>query len=106
MNTCVSIQVDFVMDQRVSPPTRLSRVRAGYPSALALDEDGSAKPRRGRWLKWAALGAVLVGGGSATAVGLAAARAVTVTYTTTPAAARRSYCRSLRHRHIAADHQG
>ncbi len=74
------------MDQRVTPPKPQPAVSApDIAAALSLDKDGRAKPRRGRWLKWAAL--ALVFAGAAYGYSFWSANSVVkVTYTSAPAA--------------------
>ncbi len=55
-------QVDSLMDQRVTPPPAQTVPAApNIAAALSLDASGRARPRRGRWLKWAVLAALLAG---------------------------------------------
>ena len=74
------------MDQRVIPPKPQPGVKApDIAAALSLDASGRAKPRRGRWLKWAALTLVLAGA-AAGYRSWSAGSAVQVSYTSSPAA--------------------
>ena len=73
------------MDQRVSPPITPQPLAPDIKSALALDADGKPKARRGRWKRWAIVALLVTGLGYA-GWSWQQSRAVTVTYTTTPAA--------------------
>ena len=74
------------MDQRVTPPKPQPAVSApDIAAALSLDKDGRAKPRRGRWLKWAALALVIAGAAYGYSF-WSANSVVKVTYTSAPAA--------------------
>ncbi len=73
------------MDQRVSPPITPQPLAPDIKSALALDADGKPKARRGRWKSWAIVALLVTGLGYA-GWSWQQSRAVTVTYTTTPAA--------------------
>ena len=73
------------MDQRVTPQKPQPSVNApDIAAALSLDNDGRARPRRGRWLKWAALALVLIGAAAGYRA-WSANSAVKVTYTSAPA---------------------
>ena len=73
------------MDQRVSPPRPQPTASApDIAAALSLNKDGSAKPRRGRWMKWALVLLALAGAAGGYSWWNKAS-AVAVTYTSTPA---------------------
>jgi HlyD family secretion protein len=78
-------QVDKLMDQRVSPSKPQDFAAPDIAKTLSLDANGRAKPRGGRWKKWAALALVL----AALFFGYRAwqqNQTVTVTYSSMPAA--------------------
>jgi HlyD family secretion protein len=75
------------MDQRVSPhPAPTKPAAPDIAAALSLDANGRARPRRGRWKKWALLAAALAGLAGGYSYWRQSA-VVTVSYTSTPASA-------------------